>query len=56
VDHKIAKSRRGSEHTVQQQRREKAQSKAMKEKFDTFRGKKGLDFTNINNEGVWFAK
>jgi hypothetical protein len=32
--------------------REKAQSESMKEKFHTFRGKRGLDVVNINDEGV----
>jgi hypothetical protein len=27
----------------------------MKEKFHTFRGKRGLDVMNINDSGVWFA-
>lgn len=34
---------------------ERALSEAMKEKFHTFRGKRGLDVANINDEGVWFA-
>jgi hypothetical protein len=28
---------------------------AMKEKFITVRGKRGLDFQHINNKKVWFA-
>jgi hypothetical protein len=34
---------------------EKALSEAMKEKFHTFRGERGLDFMNINDEYVWFT-
>jgi hypothetical protein len=31
---------------------EKALSKSMKDKFHTFRGKRGLDVANINDDGV----
>ena len=31
---------------------EKSLSKAMKEEFHTFRGKRGLDVTNINDDDV----
>jgi hypothetical protein len=34
---------------------EKSQSETMKEKFHTFRGKRGLDVANINDSSVWFA-
>jgi hypothetical protein len=34
---------------------ERSLSKAMKEKFHTFRGKRGLDVMNINDDGVWFV-
>jgi hypothetical protein len=34
---------------------EKALSESMKEKFNTFRGKRGLDVTNISDDVVRFA-
>jgi hypothetical protein len=35
--------------------RERALSKQMKEKFHTFRGKRGLDVMNINDDSVQFV-
>jgi hypothetical protein len=56
VDHKVSKSRRGFGHIVHQQSKGERQSEAMKEKFNTFKGKRGLDVANISDDVVLFVK
>jgi hypothetical protein len=52
VDNRLSESRRGSETLFTNKAGEKALSKTMKDKFHTFRGKRGLDVANISDDVV----
>jgi hypothetical protein len=52
MDNRLSKSRRGSGNIIHKQGGEKALSETMKDKFHTFRGKRGLDVTNISDDVV----